>query len=112
MFFLRLGRENAVPVESCLHLALLNRGKKAIGLRFFTVDIHGVNMLLPNRMRTRRKIYTFVVWNKYVGSVQTGFYKRIIYFELIVSQLTRDEMLVHGYKVQAIFCSECSPCFL
>lgn len=56
--FLRLGRENVVPVKSCLHLAPLNKVKKAVGLRFFTVDTHGVDILLPNRVRTRTKVYS------------------------------------------------------
>lgn len=94
--FLWLERENAVPVKSCLHLALLSKVKKAIGLRFFTEDMRGVDILLPNRVRTKRKVYTFVVWNKRLASVQARFYKGIIYFELPVNQRWNAHVWIQG----------------
>lgn len=47
-----------------------------------------------------------------LGECPNKIYSGIIYCELMGSQLTRDEMLVCGYKVQVVFCSEGSLCFL
>lgn len=77
------------------------RGVDILRARLFPVDT-----LLPSRARIGREIYTFVIWKKSLGSAHSQFYKGIICPELIASQLTRDEMLPRGYKVQAVFCSQ------